>query len=169
MVGNSRRGCGFQPNRHGNAPMGEDGIRPSANHADAGCLGTWDKATVVCLCTWTSLSHCTAASRDLPTRLRYKEHTVHTRVLGACPRVLETCISSYPLSISRPARSPRPRPRDHGYHTSPAGLNDNNNGILLTSGQTVVALTHVIVDPPSRSSESARVCVAVVESKSRQK
>jgi hypothetical protein len=42
--------AGFQPNRHGNAPMGEDGgIRPSANHADAGCLGMWDKATV-CLC-----------------------------------------------------------------------------------------------------------------------
>jgi len=56
-----------------------------------------------------------------------------------------------------------------GYHTLPAGLNDNNNGILLSSSQTVVALTHVMVNPPSRSSESARVCVAVVESKSRQK
>jgi hypothetical protein len=27
--------------------MGEDGIRPSANHADAGCLGTWDKAMLM--------------------------------------------------------------------------------------------------------------------------
>jgi len=101
----SRRSCGFQPNRHGNdAPMGEDGgIRPSANHADAGCLGTWDKATV-CLCTLTTLSHCTAASRGLPARQR-------TYACSWCmpySTVLETCISSYPMSISRPARSPRP-------------------------------------------------------------
>jgi hypothetical protein len=44
-------------------------------------------------------------------QLDFVTKNIHTRVLGACPRVLETCISSYPLSISRPARSPRPRPR----------------------------------------------------------
>jgi hypothetical protein len=136
--------------------VGSDRVQTMQMQAASGC---GIRLLYAYVCTWTTLSHCTAASRDLPARHAHKEHT-YLRVF---------CISSYPMSISRPARSPRPRPRGHGYHTLPAGLNDNNNGILLSSGQTVVALTHVMVNPPSRSSESARVRVAVLESKSRQK
>jgi hypothetical protein len=48
--------------------MGSDRVQTMQMQAASG------RGIRLCLCTWASLSHCTAASRDLPARLRYKEH-----------------------------------------------------------------------------------------------
>jgi len=138
------------PNRHGNAPMvkvkmGADRQIATLKPCRCGLPRDVEQGNAyvhVCI-QYTSRSPYIPLQQTVTCQL----DNVHTRVLGACPTVLETCISSYPLSIiGQPAHqdwTKRRRPAT----TLPAVPNDNNNR-MLSSGQTVVAWTHVIVNPP---------------------
>ena len=84
---------------------------------------------------------------------------IHTRVLRACPIRNMYFI----ISVVDQSASPRTKTKTDGYHTLPAVLNNNNNNNsnpILSSRTTVVAWTHVIINPPHRDQAKAHgVCV----------
>ncbi|KAM0696972.1 hypothetical protein Q7P36_003043 [Cladosporium allicinum] len=66
------------------------------------------------------------------------------------------------ISVVDQSASPRTKTKTDGYHTLPAVLNNNNNNSnpILSSRTTVVAWTHVIINPPHRDQAKAHgVCV----------
>ena len=85
---------------------------------------------------------------------------IHTRVLRACPIRNMYFI----ISVVDQSASPRTKTKTDGYHTLPAVLNNNNNNNsnpILSSRTTVVAWTHVIINPPHRDQAKAHgVCVS---------
>lgn len=156
MVGNSRRSCGFQVESARQRTDGEDdGSRQISSHADAGCLGKWKQAMQCLLYMHTHLCH-RALQQAVTCQLDY----IHTRVLRACPIRNMYFI----ISVVDQSASPRTKTKTDGYHTLPAVLNNNNNNNsnpILSSRTTVVAWTHVIINPPHRDQAKAHgVCVS---------
>jgi hypothetical protein len=144
--------AGFKSNRHGNAlmvkMMGAGRLQAMQMQAASG------SGNRQCNAYCTSMSPGTAASWTC--QLDY----IHTRVLRACPIRNMYFI----ISVVDQSASPRTKTETDGYHTLPAVLNNNNNNNsnpILSSRTTVVAWTHVIINPPHRDQAKAHgVCVS---------